>query len=277
MEQMWKSTLTLRAPKRLPRPPIPSLKSTLPKVLSRAIGEDVAKAEAAQNEAGSPESSLSSSHASSGRPMVVMQHCQPKGCYCQVGSVFKTALFLALILGVSAALAFWIYQNKFVSKDKSAVEEADGIANELDLLQLLRESGGGSMPKVFIDGKGALRRLVSDTKRILQQEEGAEFGPAHLSPAGKRTPIPVEAIEGLRRPRTILEEILQHLDSNEESTEQDDEEQSGEESNGWTCCVYSRESMFNSLTDASPSLCFFQVRPSGSPRPSVSAAPAKSS
>ena len=249
MEQMWKSTLTLRAPRRLPRPPIPSLKSTLPKVLSRAIGEDVAKtasaeASATQNEAGSPESSLSSAgssstNASSGRPMVVMQHCHPKGCYCQVGSVFKTALFLALILGVSAALAFWIYQNKFLSKDKSAVEEDDGIAKELDLLQLLREGGGGSMPRVFIDGNGALRRLVSDSKRVLLQGEGGEFGPAHLSPAGKRSPLPVEAIEGLRRPRTILEEILQHLDSDEESTEiDDDEEQSGEEtgleSNGWT-------------------------------------------
>ena len=245
MEQMWKSTLTLRAPKRLPRPPIPSLKSTLPKVLSRAIGEDVAKAasveaSATQNEAGSPESSLSSSHASSGRPMVVMQHCHPKGCYCQVGSVFKTALFLALILGVSAALAFWIYQNKFISKE---VKDGGNVTKELDLLQLLREGGGGSMPRVFIDGNGALRRLVSDSKRVLLQGEGGEFGPAHLSPAGKRSPLPVEAIEGLRRPRTILEEILQHLDSDEESTElDDDEEQSGEdtglESNGWTCKAF---------------------------------------
>ena len=160
-----------------------------------------------------------------------------------MGSVFKTALFLALILSVSAALAFWIYQNKFISKE---VKDGGNVTKELDLLQLLREGGGGSMPRVFIDGNGALRRLVSDSKRVLLQGEGGEFGPAHLSPAGKRSPLPVEAIEGLRRPRTILEEILQHLDSDEESTElDDDEEQSGEdtglESNGWTCKALLRQ------------------------------------
>ena len=163
--------------------------------------------------------------------MVVMQHCHPKGCYCQVGSVFKTALFLTLIVGVSTAIAVWIYQNKFVSthRDKVAVEEGNGISKELDLIQLL--GAGGAKPDLYIDSGGTLRRLVSDSRRALPGE-GGEFGLPHLSPAGERTRthmplLPVEAIDGLRRheqvnttkrPRTILEEILQHLDSDEEES-----------------------------------------------------------
>ena len=161
--------------------------------------------------------------------MVVMQHCHPKGCYCQVGSVFKTALFLTLIVGVSTALAVWVYQNKFSPQDDrgaSELELNDGRgARELDLIQLLRSN----RPKVYIDGDGTLRRLVSDSRL----GEGGEFGPAHLSPAGERTrlPLPVEAIEELttKKPRTILEEILQHLDSDEEIDVDQSEELAGPE------------------------------------------------
>ena len=182
--------------------------------------------------------------------MVVMQHCHPKGCYCQVGSVFKTALFLTLIVGVSTALAVWIYQNKFVSPHQD--EEGNGISKELDLIQLLGvgAGAGGAKPDLFIDSEGTLRRLVSDSRRALPGE-GGEFGLPHLSPAGERTrkPLPpVEAIDGQRRhelvtatkrPLTILEEILQHLDSDEEESVELAVGQSGEETgperSGWTC------------------------------------------
>ena len=188
-----------------------------------------------------------------GRPVVVMQHCHPKGCYCQVGSVFKTVLFLVLIVGVSTALAVWIYQNKFVSQE---VEEDNMIGHnrELDLIQLLRVREGAK-PDVFIDSNGTLR-LVSDLGET-PVGEGGEFGPAHLAPAGERTPrmpLPVEAIEGVtstKRTKTILEEILQHLDSDEEekSVEVDDDpsgENTGPERSGWTCRSRTKSVKFNS-------------------------------
>ena len=178
--------------------------------------------------------------------MVVMQHCHPKGCYCQVGSVFKTALFLVLIVGVSTALAVWIYQNKFqVSKEDddrvASRGDNDRVARELDLIQLLRAGGGGgAQPEVFIDSGGTLRRLVSGKA----PGEGGEFGPAHLAPAGERArvPLPVEAIESVtpaKRPRTILEEILQHLDSGEELDVGQSEEETGPdaEQSGRSCRV----------------------------------------
>ena len=154
-----------------------------------------------------------------------MQHCHPKGCYCQVGSVFKTVFFLLLILGVSAALAFWVYTSKVSPKEDADVNEGNGTARDVeravDLFHLLRGGGG---PDVYIDNDGTLR-LISELRE--KPNVGGEFGPAHLPPAGERpkVPLPVEAIEKTevvpeRKPRTILDEILQHFD-NEESLEPD--------------------------------------------------------
>ena len=150
-----------------------------------------------------------------------MQHCHPKGCYCQAGSVFKTVFFLLLILGVSTALAVWIYHKEFAPKEDADVNEGNGLTardeRAVDLFQLLRGGGG---PDVYIDNDGTLQ-LISELREN-PDNVGGEFGPAHLTPAGERPKmwLPVESIEKTKtlptkRPRTILEEILQHLDSEE--------------------------------------------------------------
>ena len=40
-----------------------------------------------------------------------------KGCYCQIGSVFRALVFLFLILGVTAGLIYWIYMAHFLKND----------------------------------------------------------------------------------------------------------------------------------------------------------------
>jgi len=44
----------------------------------------------------------------------------PKGCYCQLGSVFRAILFLVLILGVTGGVCYWIYLSHFSSSNKSS-------------------------------------------------------------------------------------------------------------------------------------------------------------
>ena len=41
----------------------------------------------------------------------------PKGCYCQLGSVFRALLFLSVILGVTGGLIYWIYMVHFLKVD----------------------------------------------------------------------------------------------------------------------------------------------------------------
>ena len=36
-----------------------------------------------------------------------------KGCYCQMGSVFRAIISLIFILGVSAGLFYWLYVTQF--------------------------------------------------------------------------------------------------------------------------------------------------------------------
>ena len=41
----------------------------------------------------------------------------PKGCFCQMGSVFRALVFLCLILGVTGGLIYWIYMVHFLKED----------------------------------------------------------------------------------------------------------------------------------------------------------------
>ena len=38
----------------------------------------------------------------------------PKGCYCQLGSVFRAIFFLFFILAVTAGVCYWIYQGSIL-------------------------------------------------------------------------------------------------------------------------------------------------------------------
>ena len=63
----------------------------------------------------------------------------PKGCYCQLGSVFRAALFLSLILGVTAGVCYWIYLAHF-APDAKNFKNSDKNLTETEEDQKLRNS-----------------------------------------------------------------------------------------------------------------------------------------
>ncbi len=161
----WKNTITIRRPKRVPRPQLP-IKATIPKVLGKQLGKVFSDNERSgpsstgpesgdgRMSASSPVSASSSSDGSAAMMLRPRPNPPPrrlrKGCYCQLGSVVKTAICLALILGVTVAVAVWIYRSKMANRQAEADEEeehADAPDSEKDLqiienriVKLIKES-----------------------------------------------------------------------------------------------------------------------------------------
>jgi hypothetical protein len=204
----WRQTITLRRPKKIPRPPIP-FKATLPKILARQIGREVNKT-CNNNDcpASGPESDLSGSNASSGRPIVHVRQVRPKGCFCQIGSAFKAVLVLFLILGVTGGIVAWIYHTKFSSKvtDKDKVmvpADADIKQNELNslgerIVKLIKSSD----PDLYIDSEGNLR-LLSELELGAKKEK---FGRNDLAPPGVRMDFVIN-VDDLENGANVTEEI----------------------------------------------------------------------
>ncbi len=56
----------------------------------------------------------------------------PKGCYCQMGSIFRAILSLIFILGVSAGVFYWIYMTQFSEEVVVLVEEPTILEVEVE-------------------------------------------------------------------------------------------------------------------------------------------------
>ena len=52
----------------------------------------------------------------------------PKGCFCQMGSVFRALVFLCLILGVTGGLIYWIYMVHFLKEDGTYPDPKETIS-----------------------------------------------------------------------------------------------------------------------------------------------------
>ena len=163
-------------------------RSSIPRTIAREIRE-----RAAQEELASGTATLQSQHTlrsvpypgSLAAPSSV--RTLPKGCYCQLGSVFRAIIFLTLILGVTAGLVYWIYTAHFVStSDETLTSRSNKTANitsnlfvgskiepknandfktlEETALQLDKDV------RLYIDYEGKLHQLSELTEKLLKDK-----------------------------------------------------------------------------------------------------------
>ena len=90
----------------------------------------------------------------------------PKGCYCQMGSVFRAIIFICLILGVTGGLVYWIYMVHFLKDDGTLPDRiAGGTKNSTKYrYPYYRKSDNKTVHRSSINNLLALRNFSGKKK-----------------------------------------------------------------------------------------------------------------